>query len=260
MPLLVSACTGTIESANLVGLPPEEQLAQQAWVEKALPVLSDKCISCHGGAMPNIAYIGGEDDLVRRETLITYVPRVVNLGAPASSRMLSKGDHTATGGGPALDITEANAILIWIKVEAKARPDTNPPIRTAQVTPMVCTAGNPGDPTCPINTIDLSSVGAAGATLSFVVQPVGTDSYFTNVKVKAGADGIYLEHPLIETYANGEVDPTPDPLDRFFATTVNLMANAEGPLGTGTFAVVGFKATDPITLKFDVVDKYRPGT
>ena len=258
LPLLV-ACTGEIQSENLVGLPVTEQVAQQAWVDKALPILGVKCLMCHDGSMPNIGYIGptpDTDDLMRRETLVGYVPRVVNLGAPQSSRIVTKGSHT----GPALDVTEVSDLIVWIRTEAKARPNDTPPLRTAMVTPMVCTdPANVGGAACAINSIDLTPLGAAG-TFEFVIQQVGSDSYYTNLKFKAGADGLYIEHILFETYAGGAEPVIPDPIDRYFATTVNLMANAEMPLGSGTASLAGFSATDPVSFRFDVVEKFRPGT
>src|SRR5690606_32186298 len=132
-------------------------------------------------------YLAGADDLERRETLVSHVPRVVNLGAPQSSRMLTAGDHTALMGGPALPAPEASDILTWINAERLARPQPDP-TRTMPVAAQICTAGNPGDPTCPINTIDLSAVGPTPvpATLEFVLSPLGTDSYYTNLKIKAG--------------------------------------------------------------------------
>lgn len=256
LPLLVG-CTGEIQSENLVGLPITEQVAQQAWVEKALPILATKCIMCHDGSMPNIGYIAGDDDLARRDTLVSYVPRVVNLGAPQSSRIVTKGAHT----GPALDVTETTDIVVWIRAESKARPDDSPPLRTAMTTPQLCTDPSMvGMAACPINMVDLTALGAAG-TLEFVVQQVGADSYYTNIKVKAGAEGIYLEHPLFETYAGGAEPPVPDPIDRYFATTVNLMPNTETLLGgNGIASLTGFAVADPVTFRFDVVEKYRPGS
>jgi hypothetical protein len=254
---LLAGCTGEIESANLVGLPITEQVAQQAWVEKALPILGTKCVMCHDGSMPNIGYIAGEDDLGRRETLVSYVPRVVNLLAPTSSRIVTKGAHT----GPALDTgTETDAIVIWIKAEAKARPSDTPALRTAMAAAMLCTDPSMvGMPVCPINMVDLTPLGAAG-TLEFVLQPVGSDSYFTNLKVKAGAEGLYLEHPLFESYVGGAEPPEPDPIDRYFATTINLMPNTEILLGgNGIATIAGFNANDPLSFQFDVVEKYRPG-
>ena len=241
--LFVVACTGEIESDNLEGLPPEEQVARAAWVDKALPVLQENCNSCHGGTMPMIAYVAGADDLMKRDTLINYVPRIVNLGAPQSSRVLTKGDHSATGGGPALLAPQATDILTWILAEARAHPVT--PIRTMPFTAM--TGGM-------INTIDLSPLGTA-ATLTFSIDAVGPDSYYTNLKLKAGADGLYFEHFLIETYPMGGTEPKPDPIDRFFAVQGNLMADQEITIGDGTASISGFTATDPISIRFDVFEK-----
>jgi hypothetical protein len=237
---LGTACTGEIQSDNLEGLPPAEQVARTAWVEKALPVFTTACNSCHGGSMPMIAYVAGADDLMKRDTLVNYVPRIVNLGAPQSSRVLTKGDHTATGGGPALLSTQATDILTWILAESKAHPVTA--IRSAQFTPMMTT------------TVDLSPLGTP-ATLSFTVQQVGADAYLTNVKLKAGADGLYFEHPLFETYPMGATDPKPDPVDTFFAVQQNLAADQEITFGTGTATIQGFTITDPMTIRFDVFEK-----
>jgi hypothetical protein len=52
----------------------------------------------------------------------------------------------------------------------------------------------------------------------------------------------------------------PDPIDRYFATTLNLMPGTEMPLGTGTASLAGFSAIDPVSFRFDVVEKFRPGT
>jgi hypothetical protein len=240
---LVAACTGEIESDNLEGLPPEEQVARTAWVDKALPVFAENCNSCHGGSMPMVAYVAGTDDLMKRDTLVNYVPRIVNLGAPQSSRVLTKGDHSATGGGPALLAPQATDILTWILAEARAHPVTA--IRT---TPFVATTGGM------LNTIDLTPLGTA-ATLTFNVDNVGGDAYYTNIKLKAGADGLYYEHPLIETYPMGATDPKPDPIDRFFASQMNLTANQEITIGDGTASIVGFNVNDMMSIRFDVFEK-----
>jgi hypothetical protein len=260
---LVAACTGEIESANFVGLDPTEAAAQATWINKALPVFNSICITCHGGSMPDIAYIAGTDDLARRETLVNYVPRIVNLDAPASSRVVTKGDHTDSvpvPGGPAMTTDQVTDVLVWINAEAKARPNTAPPIRTDKYTPMLCTAGNPGDATCPINSIDLTPLGTAGS-LEFTVKEITGGAYFQALKFKAGASGLYLEHPLFESYAGGADPGIPDPTDRFFATTLNLMPDTEATFGlAGGETIAGFAPTDPITIRFDALEAFRPGT
>ncbi len=262
---LLAGCTGQIVSQLTEGKSPQETIAIEKWGQKALPVFSGertKCVTCHDGSMPNApAYLAGADDLMRRETLVAYIPRVVNLGAPQSSRMLTVGDHSAMGGGVALLSTEASDCLEWINAERLARPAPEP-IRTAQYTPLLCTAGNPGDATCPINTVDLAGIGPTpvAATLTFTVNQLGPDSYYTNLKVKAGAEGLYLEHPLVETWPAGATMPTADPIDRFFAVVINLQANQEITIGTGTATFSGFAVADPISVRFDTIEKVRPGT
>ena len=115
--LSLAACSGEIQSDIYEDLDPKAQVALEKWVEKALPVLGTKCVMCHDGSMPMIGYLAGATDLERRDTLIAYMPAVVNMNAPQSSRMLTKGSHT----GPALDAIEASNILQWIVAERDAR-------------------------------------------------------------------------------------------------------------------------------------------
>jgi hypothetical protein len=108
--------------------------------------------------------------------------------------------------------------------------------------------------------VDLGGIGPTpvAGTLEFVLQSVGGDSYFTAVKIKAGAEGLYTEHPLFETYVGGDPMPTPDPLDRLFAVVLNIPANMEMPVGNGTIPISGFVPTDPLSFQFDVIEKVRP--
>ena len=251
--LCATACNGEIISQTLEGLSPQEQVALDQWEQKALPVFEAKCTMCHDGSMPNIGYIAGATSLERRDTLILYQPRVVNLGAPQSSRVLTKGSHT----GPALEAVEATAILTWIRAEAAARPPVAP-TRTAQMPMMLCTGGAPGTPECPINTIDLSPLGVAGASFELVVSSLADSAYVTNMQFKAGADGLYVEHPLLESWPAGAAEPTVDPIDRFFAATINIAAGATAVLGTGEATLQMWVATNPISVRFDAIEKQRP--
>jgi hypothetical protein len=242
----LAGCSGQILSDNLEGLSPEEAVAQDLWVSKALPVLEMRCSMCHGGSMPMVAYIAGADDLAKRETLVLYQPRIVNLGAPQSSRILTKGGHE----GPALEATEASDILQWIIAESAARPPP-PPIRSMQTTPMVCVPPTP----CPTNTIDLSSLGVSGSTFTFEVTTLGDGAYLTNMKFNPGATGLYLEHPLLESWPAGATDPKPDPIDRFFAIQLNITAATQ--LGSGE-TMAGWISSDPVSIAFDVIEAKRP--
>ena len=246
--LALAACSGEIQSDIYENLPPRDQVALEKWVEKALPVLSAKCVMCHDGSMPMIGYLAGATDLDRRETLIAYMPAVINMNAPQSSRMLTKGVHT----GPALEALEASNILQWIVAERDARPEI-PPIRTAQMVLNLCTMGNPGTADCPINSIDLMPLGQPG-TAEVVVSKLVNDAYLTNIQIKAGAAGLHVAHPLFESWPAGATEPKPDPIDRWFNVDVQIAPNAAAPVGTGEGTFAGFNVADPISMRFDIFE------
>jgi hypothetical protein len=245
---LLTACSGEIQSEIYENLNPKEQVALEKWVEKALPVLGTKCVMCHDGSMPMIGYLAGATDLERRDTLIAYMPAVVNMNAPQSSRMLTKGNHT----GPALEAKEASDILSWIVAERDARPEI-PPIRSAKMVPALCTAGNPGGPDCPINMIDLSTLGQPG-TVEVVVSQLVSDSYLTNIQIKAGAAGLHVAHPLFESWPAGATEPKPDPIDRWFNVDAQIAPNMAITVGTGEGTFVGFNVADELSIRFDIFE------
>lgn len=247
--ILLSACSGEIQSDIYEDLNPKDQVALEKWVEKALPVLSAKCVECHGGAMPMVAYLAGADDIMKRETLLAYMPAVINLTAPMSSRMLTKGSHT----GPALEAKEASDILSWIIAERDARGGTGTVIRSDKFTPMLCTGGNPGDATCPINMVDLTALGQP-ATLEVVVTQLVADLYLTNIQLTAGAAGLHVTHPTFESWPAAATDPKPDPIDRWFNVDLNIAPAAVAPIGTGEGSFTGFGAADPLSIRFDVYE------
>jgi hypothetical protein len=254
---LAAACTGDIEDKSLQGLTPAQALAKTRWIKDAEPVFQAKCLMCHDGSMttavpPADPYLAGSGDMAIRDTAVTYVPELVNLGAPRSSRVLSKGMHE----GPALTAQEATKILGWIEAEHDARP-AGMIIETMQV---MMTDGSAA-------TVPLDSVGAAGATLTFTAQTIAGGVYMTNLQVTAGPEGIYLEHPLFVSYPPGAGSGSgsgsassaiPDPLDRYYATKIDLMTGSAAIGQPATFD--GFSIANPISVRFDVVDKYRPGT
>ncbi|HEY5924935.1 MAG TPA: hypothetical protein VIV11_24810 [Kofleriaceae bacterium] len=246
-----AACSGEIQSDIYEDLDPRQQVALEKWVEKALPVLGTKCVMCHDGSMPMIGYLSGATDLEKRDTLIAYMPAVINMNAPQSSRMLTKGDHT----GPALEAKEASDILTWINAERDARPEI-PPIRTTQMVPQLCTMGNPGDPNCPINMIDLTELGQPGR-VEVVVSQLVADSYLTNIKIVAGAAGLHVTHPVFESWPAGATEPKPDPIDRWFNVDINLAPAAESAIGTGEGTFVGFNVADALSIRFDVFEMQK---
>ena len=236
-------CTGSIDEGDQVAnLTPAQQLAQTAWVKKALPALkAGTCDTCHSGQMAAApAYMAGEKDLDVRDTAVAFIPAVVNLNSPQSSRIVVKTPHE----GPALDATQASDVVVWIQAERDARP-AGTEIQTPQMPPMMCTV----DP-CPVNTIDLSALGSTGSSITFAVTPLGADLYFTELKLVAGPSGLHVVHPVFETWPTGATMPTLDPNDRFFSVSLDLAANATATLGTGNTTFANF-GTNPISVKFD---------
>ena len=262
---MAAACTGDIEDKSLVGLTPAQALAKTRWLKDAEPVFQAKCFMCHDGSMATAVptpdpYLAGSGDMAIRDTAIAYVPELVNLGAPKSSRVLSKGMHE----GPALTAQEATKILGWIEAEHDARGSG----MVIETTPTLMASGS-------ATTIPLDSVGAAGSTITFVAMPITGGLYLTGVTFNASAtDGLYFAHPLFVSHpaaaagsgsgagSGSDAGGLPDPLDRYYSIVENIgsggSASPPPPLDTPT--IDGFSITDPISVRFDVVDKYRPGT
>lgn len=258
--LTASGCTGLIDDGGSGGLTGEQKIARQKWTTKALPRLDENCTVCHNGSRLGIGFLEGTDELAQRDTLVGFDPAVVNLDAPASSRLLTKGLHE----GPALLADQASDILDWLQAERDAVPDTTPGgprLETARFAPLLCTGGLPGEATCPVNTVALDDMGIAGARVSFVAQGLASGLYVTNLRLVPGGNGAFVEHPLFVSWPL-DADPVPDSIDRFFDVKLNLSPAAtaeEQQIGGGTAAFVGFGASDEITIHFKAVDVYQVG-
>jgi hypothetical protein len=277
--LVLVGCTGLIEGKDDPGVTPEEQAARDQWVNQALPAFqSATCVTCHQGQQgAAVAFLSGTSDLDIRNTLLTFDPQVVNLDAAQSSRVLTKGAHA----GPALDAQYVSPILTWIQAEQAAAGAAGgggtTTLTTMPFTPLLCTSGTSGSPTCPINHVGLADVGMSatppidltGAEITFVVQPLSNSMYVTDLTLVAGASGIYIEHPLFVYLpatglmcADGTPSPCPDNIDRYFATKLDVKATMVSEIEGGTAAFTGFA---PITgsqmqISFKVVDVYRADT
>ena len=249
-------CTGLIDDGNGT-LTKEEAAARDAWIKTAAPVLSTNCVACHNGSRPMIEFLAGADNVEMRSSILAFAPAVVNLDAPASSRLLTKGVHD----GPALLASEASDLLEWIKKEKDAQPApeaTGPTLETVKFTPAICTAGTPPAATCPVNDIDLTDLGLPGAKLHFVAQALGSGLYLNQLSVIAGTDGMYLEHPLFASYPADGSEVLFDTIDRFFNVKINTMASMTQSIGGGTAAFIGFTATDKISVHFKALKPFQP--
>jgi hypothetical protein len=260
--LAAAGCSGLIDpSGEDETLTAEELAARTAYVEKAKGHLDTYCVSCHAGSDPTVAFMVGADAMEQRASLLAFDPPAVNLEAPASSRLLTKGAHS----GPALTAQQSSDILQWIQAEREAANVTEtagPTLETAAFTPVFCTDGDPGSPTCPITTVDLSGLveGWAGAKIKFVATPLSQDLYITNLVLEGGPEGVYIEHPLFVSWPP-EGEPIPDTFDRFFNVKMNLKpTDMPAQIGGGIAPLIGFTPTNQLTITFKVVDKYRPDT
>lgn len=258
---LGAGCTGLISAGGGANTgTPEEQAAKTAFIEKALPVLNANCVACHNGSQSGIDFLKGDSDLGIRDTVIAFDPPVVNFDAPQSSRILTKGAHN----GPALLADQASALLEWLNAEKAALPDpgsTGTTLTTAKFIPVYCTGGDPGTATCPINTVDLSPLGVAGATITFTAQPVSSGLYLNRLTVNGAAAGVYIEHPLFASYlADGTT--VVDTIDRFYAVKLDLMPTTSSTLAGGQAGFQGFGASssDMMSISFKALTAYVADT
>lgn len=270
--VLAAGCVGTISGEGDSGETPEQRAAVDAWVNKALPAFQQgTCTTCHNGSQAQIGFLAGDSDIKIRTTLLGFDPQVVNLDAVQSSRVLTKGVHA----GPALTAQQTSDILTWLQAEQVAAGGgsggTSTDITTTPFQFELCTSGVAGDPTCPVNHVDISALSNApalpGAHIDFVVQPLANDIYVTDLYANTGVDGLYIEHPLFvyipptgQMCANGLAPPCPDNIDRFFDVQLDMMGGSmQQPIGGGTAAFTGFAPVQGAQLQitFKVVDKYR---
>lgn len=257
---LAMGCTGLIDGGETGSLTPEQAAARAAWINEAHPVLMQSCASCHNGTRQNIAFLEGADQVANREDLLAYEPLVVNLTAPQSSRIITKGQHE----GPAFNASQTAAVLQWIQKEKDAAGvdgGSGPKLETAPFIPLICTQGNPpGSAGCPYNDVALDDVGAPGAKIRFTVQALGSGLYFSNMRLEPGPTGAYIEHPLfVSKPMNGNAKP--DTIDRFFSLKMNIgptATDAEKQIAGGAAAFVGFVAGDPISIYFKIATMFKP--
>src|SRR4051812_43629442 len=64
-------CTGLIDGGGQ-GLTPEQRVAQEKWLDKAMPVLKQNCGQCHSGTQLDIGFLSGVDDMAARDTLMAF--------------------------------------------------------------------------------------------------------------------------------------------------------------------------------------------
>ena len=275
--IVLAGCTGLISGPETGGsgnLTPEQQVAANKFKTDAYPIFNTICSACHAGTDPATAFVQATSIDGMRKQLLGFDPQVVNLDAPESSRVLTKGAHE----GPALDATQSAAILGWIQAEkdAASTSTTTVEITTDEIIPALCTGGvagdvagcSTGDPThcCPVNQVGLDKLGLIGAEIDFVAQPLSSDLYVSDLYLKASTDGVYLEHPLFVSWPD-KGDPIPDSIDRFFAVKMNLAMTTTPAvcpgsscdhIGAGAAAFIGFAPANKLSITFKVLEAFHP--
>ena len=83
-------------------------------------------------------------------------------------------------------------------------------------TPLICSSGDPGEPTCPINHVDVSEI-ADGAKLQFLVVPGSTRVFLHDIALTAGSGGLFVRDlrfvVIRDEVAIPQIGPLPPVID-----------------------------------------------
>ncbi|MFT3694954.1 MAG: hypothetical protein QM831_17520 [Kofleriaceae bacterium] len=256
--LVVAGCSGDIDgggSSSGDDVDPKTAKAIDSWIHDAIPALNSTtpaCTTCHEtGEMSAPTYLAGMTDLDRRDSIIAFVPSVISLKSPKISSLVLKGGHE----GPALGADAISSLLRWIAFEGVANGDGTV-IETGKTAIADCSIGNPDDPACMVTTIDLSSAGSAGSTITFQGQGLGADVIAFKITVTAGSAGLKMTHPRFKTYPSMGSDMDtglPDANDTFYNIDLTLTAGAKMMLSTSSVTFPNFSSADPISVEFDAL-------
>jgi hypothetical protein len=157
---------------------------------------------------------------------------VIDVGAPASSLLLTMGKHT----GPALGADAAALVLAWLEAE---RDERVPELGTAvRVGPFLPTLGEP-------MTLEL---GVAGATITLMPELGEAGLYMSKLTLNAG-DGLRAKHPL---FVSRPPKPVLDEIDRYADLDMVLAATAELELGPAAF--LSFDPNEYLSIHFKTLE------
>jgi cytochrome c553 len=206
------------------------------------PMLLARCGGCHGADRSGPDFLRPNPDV--RTTLLAY-PALVNLEAPRSSRLLTKGEHA----GPAFTDAEALLVLMWIELEAAERSG-EPTERE------LATAAEPVREG--FNALSLDALGVPGTSIHFVAARAGRGMFFDDVRISAGPMGVHIEHPVFVVWIEGV--PHPDPVDRFAGFELDVEPNSSRPFEPGQVALTEFPEGALLSIHFDDVTPLRGGS
>jgi hypothetical protein len=224
------------ETHSMAALSARDTFTQRAW-----PALSG-CVGCHG-SQPSIDFLAPGMADKAYETLFTFQPPVIDVGAPSASLLVTMGKHT----GPALATSGASAVIEWLTAErderfgdggGKGDDGTSGTSYELRVGPFMPQHGVP---------IQLDT-GINGASLTVVTEPSEGGLYFKRITLTAGS-GIKMRHPL---FVSRPAHPIIDEIDRFSEVDVKLAAGATLELGPAWF--LSFTASEYMSIHFQTLE------
>lgn len=252
---------------------PTSMTARQMFNQNVLPLLNATCGPCHAkevGVGPGFLRSASTDPTVYDPYPVVITWSNFISADPTLSALITKGQHE----GPALTMSQYDAILGWLNQEKLERDAVTVVPFTAQVPPFALTL-TPIGQTKQYNKIDLSKISLSfdGAYLSFVATPLSgtsglelSDIRIFNVKPGAMANeqrSIHLKRPLFVMWKNGV--PIPDPADSFSATDRTVTLNQNDAPGTpGVLITPGILVLDEyrqgysMSVLFDTIELVKP--
>jgi hypothetical protein len=129
-----------------------------------------------------------------------------------------------------------------------APPDAASPILLEPFTPLLCTEGFPGSPSCPYNRFALGEAVTVGSELEMIIQPMSQDLYLTDLLVDVGDQGLYVEGLRLEVW------PCTTPAPGFWPT-IDMAAGTRTTLADATLS--GVTAGTEICIVYDAIGGYR---
>jgi hypothetical protein len=229
---LISAACGGIGCG--ASDPAPAVSAPQLFATRAWPALG-RCAGCHA-SQPAIDFLAPGTPTEAYATLFAFQPPIVDVASPASSLVLTMGQHT----GPALLPSEAAAVLAWLEAERAERvPDPGTPVTFGPVD-LALNA---------VNVVDLGR----GATLQFVPSPSTEGVALRGIELTAGAAALHVVHPLFASQPSLG-PPRIDTTDAFGDVDLDLAAGTGVALGGGAAVFPGFDPGDPITIHFRTLE------
>jgi hypothetical protein len=194
--------------------------------EALLPQFQISCgNSCHelgGSGAPT--YLGGTDPYL---TITAFAGIVVP--TPTASILLTKGVHE----GPALTNPLLGQLTQWLTVEAAALAANAAPMTTALA------------PAMGPNTVDLSSLGVAGASLTFTASITADILTMSSMEIAAPTStGVQVTFPIF--YVNAGTTQTAN--DGFSNVAQTVPAGTSATLGPGILVITGWASGDTLQV------------